>query len=186
QAIPARDAVHEATPEPLVSALFEIVDRHALLLHPGKVPEIEDTLAIDMSQLEDVIVHDAFQMAAEDLAGIDLIESVPIPAGQKSLSFAGVEQSAIGRHCHDHIVSAEIKMLGDLYRGDDIREPGNADIVEGSHHVRVDPAASGQVAEPEIADEQQIERVAGEIGTFVIDFLDVAFGSRRADDVAGI
>src|SRR5947207_2044606 len=111
QAIPARDAVHEAAPELLVSALFEIVDRHALLLHPGEVPEIEDTLAIDMSQLEDVIVHDAFQMAAEDLAGIDLIESVPIPARQKSLSFAGVEQRAIGRHCHDHIVSDDFRAM---------------------------------------------------------------------------
>jgi len=74
--------------------------------------------ADSVEKLEDVIVHDAFQMAAEDLAGIDLVESVPIPARQKSLSFAGVEQRAIGRHRHDHIVSAEIKMLGDLYRGD--------------------------------------------------------------------
>src|SRR5438552_18483101 len=63
-------------------------------------------------------------------------------------------------------------MLGDLYRGDDIREPGNADIVESSHHVRVELAASGQVAAPDIAAEQQIERVAGQI--------------RYADDDVGI
>src|SRR6266436_3288591 len=120
QAIPGRDACDEIAPEPLIPALFEIVDRHALLLHPGEVPEIEDTLAVDMSQLEDVIVHDAFQMAAEDLAGIDLIEPVAITARQKSLSLAGVEQRAVGRDCHDHIVSV------DFAAPDQVAAPGIA------------------------------------------------------------
>ena len=34
--------------------------------------------------------------------------------------------------------------------------------------------------------DDDVALVAGKLGTFVIDFLDVAFGSRRADDVAGI
>src|SRR5262249_12084628 len=54
--------------------------------------------------------------------------------------------------------------LGDLYRGDNIREPRDADIVEGTHHIRVDLAPSDHVAAPDIAAEQQIERVAGQIG----------------------
>src|SRR5258708_37930410 len=86
QAIPGRDACDEIAPEPLIAALLEIVDRQALLLHPGEVPEIEDTLAGDMSELEDVIVHDAFQMAAEDLAGCDVIEPVSRTVLEKWLS----------------------------------------------------------------------------------------------------
>src|SRR5260370_17021640 len=98
QTIPGRDACDEIAPEPLIPALFEIVDRHALLLHPGEVPEIEDTLAVDMSQLEDVIVHDAFQMAAEDLAGIDLIEPVAITAPHKTPSPPSLTQPPFVPH----------------------------------------------------------------------------------------
>ena len=57
-------------------AAVEIVDRHALLLDPGVVAEIEDALAVDVGELEHVIVGDAFQVAAEDLAGVDLVEAV--------------------------------------------------------------------------------------------------------------
>ena len=32
--------------------------------------------AIEMRELEHMIVHDAFEMPAEDLAGIDFIESI--------------------------------------------------------------------------------------------------------------
>src|SRR5262245_66552554 len=117
-----------------------------------------------MRQREDVVVHDAFQMAAKDLAGIDFIKTVPKTARQKSLSLAGIEERAVSGYRHEHIVGAKIKMLGDLYRGDDIREPRDADIVEGTHHIRVDLAPSDEVAASGIAAEQQIERIAGQIG----------------------
>ncbi len=157
QAIPRRYAVHETAPEPLGLSAIEIVDRHALLFHPGVISEIEDTLAIEMREFEDVIVHDTFQVAAEDLAGVDLVESIPIAARQKAASFAGIEQRAVGRHRHDHVVGVEIKMFGDLYGGDDIGKPRDADVVEGSHHIRVDLSPPRQIAAPDIASEQEIE-----------------------------
>src|SRR5207248_10304265 len=129
QAVPPRYAVHETAPEPLVSSLFEIVEAHALLLHPGEVPEVENPLAVEMGQLEDVIILDAFQVAAEDFPGIDLVEPVAVAPRQKAAPLAGVKERAVGRHRHHHVVGAEIKMLGDLYGGDDIRQPRDADVV---------------------------------------------------------
>src|SRR5262249_9880274 len=111
---------------------------HALLFHPGVISEVENALAIEMRELEDVIVHDAFQVAAEDLAGVDLVESIPIAARQKAPSFAGVEQRAVGRDRQDHVVGVKIKMLGDLYGGDDVGKSRDANIVERSHPIPVD------------------------------------------------
>src|SRR5262245_65445643 len=90
-----------------------------------------------MRELEDVIVHDAFQVTAEDLARVDLVESVPIPARQKAPSLTGVKQRAVGRHRHDHVVGVKIKMFGDLYGGADIGKSRDAKVVVGCHNVRV-------------------------------------------------
>ena len=75
----------------LVLAAVEILDRDALLLDPGVVAEIEDPLAIDVAELHHVIVGDAFQMAAENLTGIDLIESAGITPREIGLTLAVVE-----------------------------------------------------------------------------------------------
>ena len=58
-------------PEALLRAAVEVLERYALLLDPGVVAEIENALAIEMGELEHMIVDDAFEMPAEDLAGID-------------------------------------------------------------------------------------------------------------------
>src|SRR5262249_57677566 len=113
---------------------------------------------IEMRELEDVIVHDAFQVAAEDLAGVDLVESVAIAAGQKGAALTGVKQRAVGRHRHDHVVGVKIKIFGDLYGGDDIGKSRDANVVEGSHHIRVDLSPPRQIAAPDIAAKQEIER----------------------------
>src|SRR5262249_41155366 len=110
-----------------------------------------------MGELEDVIVHDAFQVAAEDLAGVDLVESVRIAARQKALPLAGVEQRAVGRHCHDHVVGVKIEMFGDLYGGDDICEPRDARVVPRSLPTRVDLSPPRQIAASDIASKQEIE-----------------------------
>src|SRR5262245_55552018 len=91
QAIPCGNRADQVAPESLIPAAIEIVDCYPLLLHPRVIAEIEDALAIEMGELEDVIVHEAFQMAAVDLAGIHFIEPVGITAGRKALPLAGVE-----------------------------------------------------------------------------------------------
>src|SRR6266852_5218429 len=120
QSVPCRYAVNQIVPEPLVLASIEIVDRHSLLLHPGEIAEIEDAFAVEMGELEDVIIHNAFQVAAEDLAGIHFIEAVPIAARKKILALAGVERSAVGGDSHDHVVGTEVEMLGNLDGGHDV------------------------------------------------------------------
>src|SRR5271166_4344043 len=164
QAIPRRDAVHQPTPELLVVAAIEILDSHALLLHPGEISAIEDTFAIEMGELEDVIVDDALQVAAEDLAGVDFIEPVAIASREETLPLTRIKRGAIGGDRHDHVVATEIEMLGDLDCGDDVGEARDADIVESTRHFRIDLAPPSQITASDITPEQGIERIAGEIG----------------------
>ena len=119
-----------------------------------------------------MIVGDAFQMVAENLAGIDLVESAGIAPCEIGLTFAVVESRAIGRDRHDDVVRAIIKMLGELDRGDDVRQPGNADIVELADQFRIDLPPPAEVTAAAFAAEQQVERVAG--------------GIRHADNDIGI
>src|SRR5438309_426294 len=94
QAIPLRNGLDEVAPELLVAPALEIFQRDFLLFHPGKIAEIEDPLAIEMSELEHVIIFNAFHVAAEDFAGIDLVEAVPVAARQELLPLAAVKQCA--------------------------------------------------------------------------------------------
>src|SRR5262249_55882303 len=84
QTIPRGNAADQLAPESLVLATIEVVDCHPLLFHPRVIAKVEDALAIEMSKLEDVIVHDAFQMTAVDLAGIHFIEPLGIAPRQEA------------------------------------------------------------------------------------------------------
>src|SRR5262245_53457570 len=164
QAVARGYAVNEAEPEPLVAAGIEIVECHTLLFHPGVVTEIEDALAIEVGKLEHVIVDDAFQMAAEDLAGVHFIEPIWIAARQEVLPLTGIELGAVSGDRHDHVVFAVVEVLGELDGGDDIRQSGNADILESAHHGGIDLASPDQITAPGIAAEQQVERIARQVG----------------------
>ena len=50
-------------------------------------------------------------MAAVDLAGVHFIEPLGIAAGQKTPTFAAVEEGAVGSHRHDHVLGTEIEMF---------------------------------------------------------------------------
>ena len=135
-------------------AAIEVFDRDALLLDPGVVAEIEDALAIDVAKLHHVIVGDALQVVAENLAGIDLVESAGITPREVALTFAVVQGRAIGRDRHNDIVRAIVEMLGKLDRGDDVRQPGNADIVELANQIRIDLPPPAEVTAAAFAAEQ--------------------------------
>src|SRR6202048_326974 len=104
QAIPLRNGLDEIAPESLVAPALEILERDFLLFHPGEIAEIEDPLAIEMSELEHVIICNALHVTAEDLAGIDLVEAIAVAARQKLLPLAGVKQSAVGGLWYEVIV----------------------------------------------------------------------------------
>src|SRR5438128_2576703 len=53
--VPHRHQLAQAAPECLVAARLEVVQRHALLLHPGEVTEVEDAVALVAAQLAQVI-----------------------------------------------------------------------------------------------------------------------------------
>src|SRR5262249_60037850 len=141
----------------------EILDRYSLLLHPGEIAEVEDAFAIEMAELEDMVVHNAFQMTAEYLSRVHFVESVRIVLGKEVLPLADVERGAVGGHRHDHLVAAEIKMPGDLDGGDDVGQSRDADIVKGPDRISVDLSPSCQISPPDISPEQHIERISCQI-----------------------
>src|SRR4029079_18675785 len=120
--------------------------RDALLLDPSVVTEIEDALAVDVAELHHVIVADAFKVMAENLAGIDLIESRGIAPGEIGLTFAIVKGRAVRSDCHDDVVRAIVEMLCELDGRDDVSQSGNADIIELTHEIRVDLPPSAEIA----------------------------------------
>ena len=62
--------------------------RDALLLDPGVIAEIEDTFAIDVTQLHHMVVHNALHVTGENLACIHFVESVRITARNERFAFA--------------------------------------------------------------------------------------------------
>ena len=56
-------------PEAWIPPRLELLERDALLLDPGEVAEVEDPLALDASQLQEVVGRRSEQVLAEDLCG---------------------------------------------------------------------------------------------------------------------
>src|SRR5260370_10817630 len=96
QRVPAGDRGLKSAPKALLPPPVELVERHALLLDPGVIAEIEDALAIDPGELDHVIVGDGLQMGSEDFARIDLAESAGIARGCVFLPLAAVHRGSIG------------------------------------------------------------------------------------------
>src|SRR5262249_16255911 len=145
------NAVHQILPEALVPAAVKIGQVDTLLLNPGVITEVEDALSIKMREFKDVIVHDAREVAAENLAGVHFVESVAVPSGQKILRLACIKVRAVRRHGHDGVLGAEIEMLCKFDACDDVSESGKADIVKAAHHLRIDLLAPDEITASDIA-----------------------------------
>src|SRR6266850_220924 len=65
QLIPDRGGLPQLSPKALAASPFEVVERHALLLDPGVVAEIEYSRALAMGQFENVVVGGGEQVLAE-------------------------------------------------------------------------------------------------------------------------
>ena len=74
-------ASEQSGPKSLRPAPLEIRERHPLLLDPGEIAEVENPLAVVVGQFEHIVVGDAEQMPAEDLAGAHLVEAIGIAVG---------------------------------------------------------------------------------------------------------
>src|SRR6516162_8405875 len=95
QHVPGRRRPPQLSPKPLSAAPFERLERHALLLDPGVIAEVEDARALAMRQFEHVVVDGAEQMLAKDFAGADPVEPAGIALCQELASFAAVECRAV-------------------------------------------------------------------------------------------
>src|SRR5579885_248727 len=159
QRIPPRYRRLQAAPESLIPPPVEIRERHALLLDPGVVPEIEDPLAVDMPELEHVIVPDLLEMGAEDLACLHLAEPAGETRGCRFFTLAAVHRGTVGRDRRDRVAAAETEPLCRLDRRQHVRNAGETEAVEALHQRRIDTAAVREIALTRIAVEQQIERI---------------------------
>ena len=57
------------------AARLELLERHALLLHPREVAQVEDPVAVRPGQLEDVVLGGAEDVAPERLGRGDAVEA---------------------------------------------------------------------------------------------------------------
>src|SRR5690348_2107617 len=163
QCIPARDRGPQTTPEALIASAVEVVERHTLLLDPGVVAEIEDPLAVDARELEHVIVGDGLKVRAEDFAGIDLAEAARIACGRVFLPLAAVHSRTVGRHGDDCVVATKTEALCRLDRRQNVRDAREAEAVEALHERGIDVPAVVQDFLPDLAVEQQVERVGAAV-----------------------
>src|SRR5579864_7636452 len=71
--VPRGNGRLQLRPECSVLSPVEIGDRHALLLDPRVVAEIENTPSIQMRELDQMIIGDGLQMPPENFAGVRLV-----------------------------------------------------------------------------------------------------------------
>src|SRR5439155_25891812 len=90
QRVPDGYRAPQLSPKALRTAPFERVERHALLLDPGVVAEVEDARALGVGQFEHIVVGRAEQMLAEHLAGADRIEAFGVICRQVFSALAAV------------------------------------------------------------------------------------------------
>ena len=104
QRVPGRQGVAQPGPETLGAAALERRQRHALLLDPGIIAEIEDAGTLVMGQFEHIVVGDAGEVLAEHLAGIDRVEAVGIVRGAEFAALADVERGGVGGDGDEEVV----------------------------------------------------------------------------------
>src|SRR3984893_8331216 len=154
-----------------------LADVDALLLDPGVVPEVEDARAVGMAELEHMVVDNAFQVTAEQLASVDLVEPARIAAPRLCMPLARIQRGAVGGDVHDDVVGAIIQMLRELDGPDNAGEPRDTDIVERPPGRGAKLAPPGEIPPSDFAAEQLIEAVArrvryGDDGIGVHDVVD--------------
>src|SRR5688572_1168403 len=76
--VPRRNRSLQLRPECGVLAAVEVFDRHALLLDPGVVAEVENAPPVGICQLDEVIVGYTLEVMPEDLSGMHLIKATRI------------------------------------------------------------------------------------------------------------
>src|SRR5579859_8196300 len=163
QLIPARNRRLQPVPEALIASPVEIRERYALLLDPGVIAEIEDALALDLRQLEHVIVGDGREMRAEDLARVELAEAAGIARRRILVALAPVHGGTIGCDRDDRVLAAEFEALRRLDRRQHVRDAREAETIEARHQRGIDMPARRDILPPNLAVEQKIERVGAAI-----------------------
>ena len=81
----------KGTPEGLLPPHFEVLERHALLLDPGEVSEVENPAPVVVGALEEVVVGGAEDVLAEHLGGGRLVKTVRPVTLERLLELASVE-----------------------------------------------------------------------------------------------
>jgi hypothetical protein len=110
----------------LTAPPFELDERHALLLDPREIAEVEYPRALVMGQFENVVVGGTEQMLPENLARVHGIEPAGVARRQILSAFAAVKRRAVGRNCDKDVLVAELEAFCGLDCGDHIGDAGEA------------------------------------------------------------
>ena len=158
QLVPAAHDLAGRRPERLVAPGLELLDRHALLLHPGEVAEVEDPVALGARRLEDVVLGDGGQPRPERLAGGHGVEPGREVAGDDPLQLRPVQLGAVGGDGQDHVVRPQPLVAGDLDGGEHVADRRQAEGPERRHGLRGHAAPPDQVlaADGRVEQDQQL------------------------------
>src|SRR5215831_10258287 len=97
-------------------------------------------------------------MLAENLARVYGVKAAGIIRGEKFPPFARVECGAVRRDGDNEVIRAELEMLCNFDRRDEIRDAGEPEILQPGDRLRPDMPTFGEVIPPGLAVEQEIER----------------------------
>src|SRR5215210_7449996 len=102
--VPDAEIAAQSAPERLVAALFEELERCALLLDPRVVAEIEDPPAVGFAELDHVLGRHVGEVGAVGLGGIGVavLAAIALPDGLGAL--ACVHRPAVGGNGDQRVV----------------------------------------------------------------------------------
>ena len=103
-----------SVPERLAAARLELVERHALLLDPGVVAQVEDALAVLAPALEHVGRVDGVEVGRPDLAGGGGVEGAAMVSGHDAPDLGAVHLGAVGGHREEHVARPQLLLASDL------------------------------------------------------------------------
>ena len=128
----------------------KVVERKALLLHPGEVAEVEYPFTVLFGRLDKMIGARRQHPAPESLPGGNGVEATREVPGLDLGPFALVHLGPVGGDRGHDVVGTEIQVLGRLHGGDDVADARQAERAQGAQDRRGDvaPAPPGRPARP--------------------------------------